>query len=84
MSFKTRVFSFCRPCPVKYLPRWICKLFNWGEVYLTGVSRKKNIHSLCVLCDSAVNYYTRINYFKILPAPPALPAPLAPLNLKAI
>jgi len=29
-----------------------------GGVYLTGVSRKKNIHSLCVLCDSAVNYYS--------------------------
>ena len=25
--------------------------------YSSGVSRKKNIHFLCVLCDSAVNYY---------------------------
>ncbi len=28
-------------------------------VYLTGVSRKKNIDSLCVLCVSAVNYYVQ-------------------------
>jgi len=35
------------------------------EVYLTGVSRKKNIHSLCVLCDSAVNYYLFL-YWNVL------------------
>ncbi len=28
-------------------------------VYLTGVSRKKNIDSLCVLCVFAVNYYVQ-------------------------